>query len=350
MPESRTIIILTPGFPADEADTTCLPPKQYFVRHLHENFPGVNIMVLAFQYPFRSDTYTWKNVTVIPFNGRNRSKWHRLRVWSKVWKKLNVLRRSHSIMGLFSFWYGECALVGKYFSRRHNIPHFTWIPGQDAAKGNKYVRWLKPQAHELVALSDFVADTFQRNHGVRPQHVIPYGIDPRVYAPHTGERSIDVMGAGSLIPLKQYNLFIELLASAKTTFPSIRAVICGKGPEEHALREQVKRLQLSDHIVLHGETPYPEVLGLMQHSRVFLHTSSYEGLGMVCLEALYAGAHVLSFVKPFKPDIPHWHIVRTKEEMLDKLLELLSDPSLDHEPVMPFRMKDTAEAVMQLYH
>jgi glycosyltransferase involved in cell wall biosynthesis len=348
MPDAKTFIILTPGFPAHEADTTCLPPKQQFVQQLHESYPEVNIIVLAFQYPFKKDTYQWKNVTVISFNGRNRSKWHRLRLWSKVWRKLKLLNRQHDIMGLFSFWYSECALIGKFFSRRYNVPHFTWIPGQDAKKGNKYVRWARPQAHELVALSDFVADTFERNHGVRPQHIIPYGIDPRLYAPFTSERDIAIMGTGALIPLKQYDLFIDLVGLVKTKHPGITAVVCGKGPEDDELHEQVRRLQLEENIILKGETQYPEVLRLMQRSRIFLHTSSYEGLGMVCLEALYAGAHVISFCKPFNRQIPHWHIVRTKEEMLDKLLELLETP-LDHEPVIPFWMKDTAAKVMGLY-
>ena len=70
---------------------------------------------------------------------------------------------------------------------------------------------------------------------------------------------------------------------------------------------------------------------------------------MVCTEALYAGAHVISFVKPFEKDIAHWHIVSTQEEMLQKLLELLNDPSLDHSSVMHFDAKDAATAVMSLY-
>jgi len=40
---------------------------------------------------------------------------------------------------LLSFWYGECALVGKKFADKYSIKHYCWMWGQDAKKENKYV-------------------------------------------------------------------------------------------------------------------------------------------------------------------------------------------------------------------
>ncbi|HYC29294.1 MAG TPA: glycosyltransferase family 4 protein [Chitinophagaceae bacterium] len=333
MPERKALIILTPGFPANEADTTCLPAQQLFVQNLQESFPGIDIIVLSFHYPYVRSTYAWKNVTVISFNGRNRGKLHRLMLWYKIWRSIKDIMRTQDVIGIFSFWCTECALIGQQFK----LPHFIWILGQDAKKDNSYVKRIKPKSGQLVAMSDFLAGTFERNHGIRPQHIIPNGIDVRWYAKQKLPRTIDVLGVGSLIKLKRYDLFVELMAA----IPGVKAVICGKGPEEQALRKQ-------EHVALFGELPHPEVLKLMQQSKIFLHTSNYEGFSTVCLEALYAGAHVISFCEPVATQIPHWHIVRTKEEMLQKLLELLSKP-LDHTPVMPYSMKDTAMAVMKLF-
>ena len=39
---------------------------------------------------------------------------------------------------------------------------------------------------------------------------------------------------------------------------------------------------------------------------------------MACLEALYAGCHVISFCKPMNTDFEHWHIVNTEEDMIKK--------------------------------
>ena len=43
-------------------------------------------------------------------------------------------------------------------------------------------------------------------------HVIPIGIGPSEFMNRKiSVRDIDILGVGSLIPLKQYNVFIELL-------------------------------------------------------------------------------------------------------------------------------------------
>jgi glycosyltransferase involved in cell wall biosynthesis len=336
MSEPKTFIILTPGFPANEADTTCLPAQQQFVQNLQESFPFINIIVLAFQYPYVRSTYTWKKVKVISFNGQNRGKLYRLLLWYKVWRTIKTLSRKHDIIGLFSFWCTECALIGNRFK----LPHYIWILGQDAKKENRYVKLIRPKAGQLVAMSEFLADTFERNHRIRPQHIILNGIDARCYPQQTADRTIDVLGVGSLIKLKQYDLFIELVSA----IPGVKAVICGKGPEEKALRRQIGK----SNITLAGEVSHPEVLKTMQQSKIFLHTSYYEGFSTVCLEALYAGAHVISFCNPVTAQIPHWHIVNNKEEMFQKLLELLHK-QLDHTPVIPYTMKDTAMAVMKLF-
>lgn len=346
--DKNTFIILSPGFAANEADTTCLPAQQLFVQHLHENFPSLNIIVLAFQYPFIKSEYKWKSVQVISFNGSNRGGLKRLHTWYMVRQKLASLHRTHSIVGLFSFWCTECALVGEKFARKHQLKHYTWILGQDARKSNKFVRIIKPASGSLVAMSDFLADEFERNHFIRPLHVIPNGIDPRMYSQSITPRSIDVLGAGSLIPLKQYDVFIDLIAQAKKKFPAIKSLVTGDGPERAKLQTKILSLQLKHEIELAGERPHPEVLRLMQQSKIFLHTSSYEGFSTVCLEALYAGAHVISFCNPVYEKIPHWYVVRNKDEMLRKLIELLST-HLNHEPIIPFSMSDTAKRVMSLF-
>ena len=51
-PENDTLIILTPGFPQSETDSTCLPMQQSFVRTLTENYPQLKIIILSFQYPY----------------------------------------------------------------------------------------------------------------------------------------------------------------------------------------------------------------------------------------------------------------------------------------------------------
>jgi glycosyltransferase involved in cell wall biosynthesis len=347
--KKKTLVILTPGFPAEEKDSTCLPERQVLVQALTKNFPGLHIVVLAFQYPFEENHYKWYGAEVHSFNGRNRSRLSRVGVWVRVWKALERLRRRHEVIGLLSFWLGECALVGSRFARLYGLSHFCWILGQDARRHNKYVRWSGVREHELIALSDFLSAKLLVNYGLRPAHTIPPGIDPQLFGTPSSGRPIDILGAGSLIPLKRYTLFLQIIRELKKDHPSLKAVLCGKGPEMQMLQELINEWDLSSNVELKGELPHGEVLRLMQQSKVFLHPSSYEGWGVVCLEALYAGAHVVSSCRPMAVNIPQFHFATTNGQLLAQVQLLLKDETLSHESVAPFLIQDCARRVIELY-
>lgn len=340
-------MVLTPGFPSGEQDSTCLPAQQEFVLSLRRKAPGMKIIIIAFQYPFREETYNWYGVEVIAFNGRNRSRLHRILLWRRVRKKMNALCHQYSILGVISFWYGECCLLGSRFARKHSLLHYCWILGQDARAGNPYVSWTGAPAGELVAMSDFLSDEFHSNYAIRPGNVITNGIGVETKAEPV-HRDIDVLGTGSLIPLKQYHLFVESIREAKNYYPKIKSVICGKGPEKKRLQEMIAEAGLEENIHLTDEVDHDEVINLMHRSRLLLHPSLYEGFSTVCLEALASGAHVLSFCKPMRHSITHWHIVNSFEQMKDELVSILQNPLIEHKPIVPFTMDDVADKWMKL--
>ncbi|MBV9986168.1 MAG: glycosyltransferase [Chitinophagaceae bacterium] len=344
-----TLVILSPGFAADEADSTCLPLQQELVLSINRQFPELKIVVLAFQYPFISGTYSWHGNRIIALNGRNRPGLFRLLTWLKAWRALKRLHRKEPMLGILSFWLGECAVVGHYAARSFHLPHFNWILGQDARPHNRWARFLKKHPEELVALSDFVSDEFAANYGVRPAQTITPGINPARYPVKPDQQNIDIIAAGSLIPVKRYELFIEIVAALRNKFPGIRVLLCGEGKARTRLQQLITEAGLQNVITLAGEKSNSEVLASMQRSRVLLHPSAYEGFGVVCLEALYAGAHVVSFCRPQHAWIRHWHYVNDKSAMLKKMEELLSDPNLDHNPVLPYSIDDTAQEMIRLF-
>jgi glycosyltransferase involved in cell wall biosynthesis len=346
----KTLIILTPGFPKNEEDTTCIPPQQVFVRALKDTAPGLNIIVLTFQYPFYSREYLWNGIKVISFGNKNDNKFLRRISGFRIWSTLQKLDREHEIIGLLSFWLGRCALYGDRFAKSKNLKHYCWLLGQDAKSGNKYVNKIKPNSESLIALSDFIVQEFNKNYGILPKHVIPVGINTDLFPAKVQERSIDISGAGSLIPLKQYGLLIEIIAILKIEFPNVKAVICGAGPEMETLKYLVKKLDLEDNVSLLGELPHAEVLSHMQRSKVFLHTSAYEGFGAVCLEALYAGCKVISFVKPMNKDIENWQIAVDKDDAIQKVSAILDNGNITFEPVLPYKIQYNATAMLKLFN
>src|ERR1700761_5854311 len=108
----EALIILTPGFPANETDTTCIPPQQVFVKALTEVAPRLKIIVLTFQYPFFSMRYEWNGVEVISFGSKIHSRVVRKFVPVRVLLELIKFNKQYRIIGLLSFWFGRCARVG----------------------------------------------------------------------------------------------------------------------------------------------------------------------------------------------------------------------------------------------
>jgi glycosyltransferase involved in cell wall biosynthesis len=345
----KTLIILTPGFPEHEGDSTCIPPQQVFVKALKELHPELNIVVLTFQYPFFSGEYEWHGIRVIAFGHPSNSRIIRRFTGLKVLTVLHKLHKESHIIGMLSFWLGKCAYIGNLFAKRSGLKHYTWLLGQDAKAGNKYFAKAKPTADRLIALSDFLVREFTKNYGITPAHVIPVGIDVTRFKESYAERDIDIVGTGSLIPLKQYDVFLKVIARLKASMPDIKAVIIGDGPEMKRLKEMVTTLDLENNVAFTGRLAHDEVLQWMQRAKVFMHTSNYEGFGAVCLEALYAGAQVVSFVKPMDAAIENWHIDADKAAMVKRLEKILTSPETTYQSVLPFTIERNARAMLQLF-
>jgi glycosyltransferase involved in cell wall biosynthesis len=372
MSKPETLVILTPAFPANEADSNWLPAHHQLVKALKDQFPAMDIVVLAFLYPHHAGRYDWNGVRVISFNGMNRKgRWQRLLFWRDIWRALRQVRRQHRVIGIFSFWCGECALIGHYFGLVHAIRHRCWISGQDAQKGNKWVKLIRPRGRELVAMSNFLRRNFRENYGIEPAFVIPNGIDAKLFTsggqvpasggqglssgsrpPATGsqppERDIDILAAGSLVPLKQYEILVRVVDSLQQCFPDIKALHCGEGEEKGGLQSQIIELGLEGNLCLLGEIPHREVLQLMQRAKIFLHPSSREGFSTVCLEALYAGAQVISFCDPADKQVPEWHIVENEVAMVTEAISILDAPP-ESKPVLLHSIDENARAVMELF-
>ncbi|RYY91733.1 MAG: hypothetical protein EOO11_22295, partial [Chitinophagaceae bacterium] len=139
--------------------------------------PALEVLVLALHYPFRAARYTCFGATVQAFGGRNRGGLYRWRRASSVQSVLTEAQQAQGIAGIISCWYSEAAAIGSTFARKHGIPHYCWLLGQDARAGNPWPRRLKLPAGELVALSGFLQETFSGNHSVRPTRVIEPGVE-----------------------------------------------------------------------------------------------------------------------------------------------------------------------------
>lgn len=105
---------------------------------------------------------------------------------------------------------------------------------------------------------------------------------------------------GALIQQKDYVTFLDMMARLRERHPDIRAVVHGEGPLRPVLEAYRKVLALDEAVDFAGFTGNP--YAAMRAADAFVLTSRWEGLPTVVIEALAAGANVVSTDCPSGPD------------------------------------------------
>jgi glycosyltransferase involved in cell wall biosynthesis len=343
------VVMLVPGFPRTEKETDCLPPLQALVKAVARRNPALAVHVVSFHYPFERSDYPWNGAIVHALGGRNRAFPFRLSTWIQAATQVLQLSTSNHLIAIHSHWLAECTYVGSWISRLTRTRHIATIRGQDALISNPYLRHLRLQGMTITAGSEKAARAFQRSTGRPVDDVIPTGLDSDVLvAGRASCRSIDILGVGSLTPIKDFALFVHVIAELLNFHPKLKCMIIGDGPERRALEKQIDDYKLKDVVRLAGHVSREKVLDTMRESRIFLHTSQYEGQGYVLLEALACGLPVVCLDVGYAGSDPNVYRCRSASEMAAVLKELLSSP-LPMKAGHVDRIDDTAAAFERLY-
>ena len=181
-----------------------------------------------------------------------------------------------------------------YVSTRHNDDRYLLGPF-------RYVdRAFASGARRLIAISDAVRLFLEAaGHDAAKLTTIHYGLDSVPAAPSdpTPEEAgipPDVplaVAVGRLIEQKDHPTLLRAFALVRDAHPGARLAILGSGPREPATRRLVEELGLAETVVLPGRT---EIRDWLARADVFVHTSRWEGFGIVLLEAMLAGLPVVA--------------------------------------------------------
>lgn len=338
----KHILFLSPGFPKDESDTSCIPALQVFIKNLQSK-QLFDISVITFQYPYRRGIYLWNGCKVYAVGGRNKKGIHRFLNWQKVLKLADKIHKSNPFDQVHSFWLTECAYLGNKISEKFAIPHSCTFMGQDALPDNKYLKKIK-KLPKIITLSHFHANTLKESSGIESDNIIPWGIE-EIEIPAIQERTIDVLGVGNLIPLKAFDSFISVVNEVRQKIPYIKAQIIGEGPEMENLQKLIEINDLKQNIQLSGKLDRSEVLKRMGQSKSFLHLSKYESFGLVLIEAQEVGAKVFSTKVGIAPEVKDITIVENNADASKKIIEFL----LNKEVVLPinnYPIEDTVKSYL----
>ena len=336
------LLLITPGFPKNEDDSTCVPPLQVYLHALRKSRPELNIAVIATDYPYTPHPYEWHGIPVFPCNGRNRQ-WRMLITWSRVRKYVDQLVRHGPVKTLHSLWLGHAAMVGMQMAARTDARHVLTLMGRDARDGAAWWRRLK-QKPISVCLSERHGAAFNAMSGSQPDAIIPWGIDP--LAATNVSRDIDLLFVGSFSAVKRPMDFV-MLAGGSSTDRIIRCAMVGDGPLRGDIQRAIGRLP-SAQIELVGQVDRNEVLDRMHRSRVLVHTSEYESQGFVFDEALQCGMSIVSRTVGSARPMERWILADTHQSQLSAITDMLQRPR-GVEPIILHPMKATADQYLRLY-
>jgi hypothetical protein len=87
----------------------------------------------------------------------------------------------------------------------------------------------------------------------------------------------------------------------------------------------------------------------MNNSKLFLHTSNYEGNSTVLMEALYSGCYTFSRRPLSNKEVPQLFIRERKLEFVTDMIEILSRKEINHKRITFNTMDDTAKKIINLF-
>lgn len=340
------LLVLSPGFPVNEQDSTCLPALQMFLREpmLHAHF---EIKVISLHYPFDVSNYSWHGIPVTSLMGKNKKGLHRFPLYFGAWFRLKKQRANRKDTMVLSIFATEAALIASYFCRWHSLKHVCWIMGQDAKRENRFIKLLA-KGTRFIVMSEFLKTTFESNFKQKVFGTVPSALFLPGLPAYSGQvRTYDFMSAGSLIPLKRFEWVIQILADLKKENIKVTALLAGEGPEKTRLKQLATSLGVEHQVTFCGELTQAAVIEHMMKSRIFLHPSVYEGFGNVLIEALYAGCQVVSLFDPLTETVEAMHRVNDYEAFYTTAKHLLLQP-LVHHSYTQFNTEHSARAFLEL--
>ncbi|MBN2414631.1 glycosyltransferase [bacterium] len=119
---------------------------------------------------------------------------------------------------------------------------------------------------------------------------LQYGINGRRFAGSArGVRDTVCLSSRALKRNSNVDVIIRACALAAQTFPELRLIIAGDGPERAALHREAAALTGARAPEFRGMMPEPDLAELLKKSLIFISLTSSDGAPLSLLEAMYAG-------------------------------------------------------------
>ena len=156
-------------------------------------------------------------------------------------------------------------------------------------------KWATNSADAIIADNATIADRYERQHGVRPEH-LSYGLTVRDEPVHCGElERWDLQAQGYFLYVSRLTPENEaelLLRAYRETPDPLPLVLVGGDPYEHAYRRTLEALA-TDRVIFTGLRFAEAYIELSQNARAFIMPATIEATRLVLLDQLGMGKPVI---------------------------------------------------------
>lgn len=231
---------------------------------------------------------------------------------------------------------------------------FLYHPEAHTLSQNLYLRWSTrfnaQSATRVLADSQATRRDLIRTYNIPAENiVVVYPGRDQALAPVTEPTLLAAMLARYRLPVK-YLLYVGTLhprknlvrliraygAGVAARHPSLQLVLAGKkGWLSDEIGAEVRKLGLSDRVLLPGYIPDDDLPALMSGALAFVFPSLYEGFGLPVLEAMACGTPVVSSDASSLPEVAGQAALlvdpQDTEALAEALVRIVEDADLRHE-------------------
>lgn len=338
------VVIITPGFPINENDSTCVPFIQLFIKELIKN-KAIHLTIITEQYP-KGENYLWHHSNVITLQKNEPLLYYKLMRYVRLKRALKKINGQGKIDVVHNFWFTKSALIASQFSFKNQIKHLVTFSGQEVLATNKLLSELTAYKGLLFCLSEFHREQLKTSARVSA-HIVEPGIEK--IEPKKIEKDIDLIFCGHISKLKNYQRFVDIVAAVNKTTPLKKVVMCGGGDGLALLKSKIQLLGLQNLIDIKGEIPRLEVIELMHRSKMLVHTSEFESFGLVLVEALACNCQVISTPVGIAWKHPKINTCITDAEFISKVEFCLTRENEVETNAAKYLASDMANRYLEIY-
>ncbi|NHN54952.1 glycosyltransferase family 4 protein [Calidifontibacter sp. DB0510] len=214
------------------------------------------------------------------------------------------------------------------------IARFGWFLESKVAprvyRGSRYVTVSQATREDLIGLGVRAKDIDLVYSGNDlPQDYLSYGDVPRTDVP-----SLVVLCR--LVPHKQVEIAIDVVAQLREEFPDLRLDVVGSGYWQEELVRHAQRRAVSDAVTFHGFVDEPTKHRLLAQSWLSLMPSHKEGWGLTIVEAGLHATPTIAFAHAGGPSESIQHgrtglLAHDRHDMAEQVRVLLRHHSLREE-------------------